>query len=217
MLKKRRDGYVKRLNGIYENGFKSAGVEGVFGDCTFVDKHTVEVMAKDGSKTQYTGDKIVIATGGRPHFPEGEGVEEHCISSDGFFEMEELPKVAVVVGAGYIAVELAGVLNSLGSEVHLVVRKGKAIREFDPMIADGLDAEMIKAGIIIHRNTNGVAKVVADESGKKNVTLNSGDVIYGANVVLMAAGRVPNTEDLCVECEWAPNTEELHLESCGVK
>eukprot|EP00956_Cyclotella_meneghiniana_P032299 scaffold88057_cov68-Cyclotella_meneghiniana.AAC.3 len=75
------------------------------GDCTFVDKHTVEVTAKDGSKTQFMGDKIMIATGGRPHFPEGEGVEEHCISSDGFFEMEELPKVAVVVGAGYIAVE----------------------------------------------------------------------------------------------------------------
>lgn len=104
MLKKRRDGYVKRLNGIYENGFKTSGVEGVFGECTFVDQHTVEVTGKDGSKTKYTGDKIVIATGGRPHFPEGEGVEEHCISSDGFFEMEELPKVAVVVGAGYIAV-----------------------------------------------------------------------------------------------------------------
>ena len=101
--------------------------------------------------------------------------------------------------------------------MHLVVRKGKAIREFDPMISDGLDAEMIKAGIMIHRNTNGVAKVIADESGKKNVTLHSGDVIYGANVVLMAAGRVPNTEDLCADCEWAPNTEELHLESCGVK
>jgi glutathione reductase (NADPH) len=217
LLKKRRDAYVKRLNVIYENGFKNAGVENLFGSATFVDGHTVEVTGEDGSKTRYTGEKILIATGGRPHFPPGEGVEEHCISSDGFFDMEELPKVAIVVGAGYIAVELAGVLNSLGTEVHLVVRKGKAIREFDPMISDGLDAEMIKAGIMIHRNTNGVAKVVADQSGKKNVTLHSGDVIYGADVVLMAAGRVPNTEDLCVDCEWAPNTEELHLESCGVK
>jgi len=92
------------LNEIYENGFKSVDVEGVFGDCTFVDKHTVEVTVKDGSKTQFVGDKVMIATSGCPHFPEGEGVEEHCISSDGFFEMEELPKVAVVVGAGYIAV-----------------------------------------------------------------------------------------------------------------
>lgn len=216
-LKKVRDDYVKRLNGIYANGFVNAGVTSVAGDGTFVDAHTIQVTDKEGKKTKYTAEKILIATGGRPLFPPGEGIEEHCISSDGFFDVESLPKVAVVVGAGYIAVELAGVLNSLGSEVHLVVRKGKALREFDPLVSDGLDAEMIKAGIHIHRNTNGVAKVTSDKSGKKHVTLHSGDTIYGADIVLMAAGRVPNTEDLCTDCEWAPNTETLHLEKCGVK
>lgn len=211
-LKKARDGYVRRLNGIYENGFKNAGVTGVFGECSFVDEHTVQVVGKEGQTTNYTADKILIATGGRPHFPPGEGIDEHCISSDGFFDMEELPPVAVVVGAGYIAVELAGVLNSLGAETHLVVRKSKALRDFDPMISDGLDVEMAKAGILIHKYTNGVAKVDIDEkTKKKNVTLHSGDVIYGADVVLIAAGRVPNTND------WLPNTEKLHLESCGVK
>jgi len=70
------------------------------------------------------------------------------------------------------------------------------------MISDG---EMTKAGIIIHRHTYGLAKVVRDESGNS------------ADVVLMAAGRVPNTEDLCANCEWAPNTEELCLDCCGVK
>mmetsp|Transcript_13852 Transcript_13852/g.29248 ORF Transcript_13852/g.29248 Transcript_13852/m.29248 type:complete len:507 (+) Transcript_13852:55-1575(+) len=216
-LKKARDDYVKRLNLIYAKGFEDSGVSNVFGDCTFVDANTVRVTDAGGKVVNYSGEKIVIATGGRPHFPPGEGVEEHCISSDGFFDLEELPSVAVVVGAGYIAVELAGVLNSLGSETHLVVRKAKALREFDPLISDGLDVEMAKAGINIHRNTNGVAKVTKDSQGKKIVTLHSGDVIYGVDVVLMAAGRVPNTEDLCTECEWAPNTEKLHLENCGVK
>jgi glutathione reductase (NADPH) len=215
-LKQARDNYVKRLNGIYANGFESAGVDCVVGEASFVDRHTVKVI-EVGKVTNYTADKIVIATGGRPHFPPGEGIEEHCISSDGFFELEELPKVAVVVGAGYIAVELAGVLNSLGTETHLVVRKGKALREFDPMISDGLDDAMVKAGIMIHRHTNGVAKVTSDAQKKKTVTLNSGDVIYGADVVLMAAGRDPNTEDLCTECEWSPNVDLLHLENCGVK
>ena len=216
-LKERRDNYVKRLNNIYGNGFVNAGVTGIFGEATFVDAHTVQVVDESGEKKKYTADKIVIATGGRPHFPPGEGIEEYCISSDGFFDMEELPEVAVVVGAGYIAVELAGVLNSLGSEVHLVVRKGKALRDFDPMISDGLDAEMVKSGIHIHRHTNGVAKVTLDQSKKKIVTLHSGDTIYGADIVLMAAGRVPNTKDLCTDCEWAPNTEKLHLECCGVE
>jgi len=216
-LKQARDKYVKRLNGIYANGFTKAGVECVFGEATFVDQHTVQVTDKDGQVTNYQGEKIVIATGGRPHFPPGEGIEEHCVSSDGFFELEDLPKVAVVVGAGYIAVELAGVLNSLGSETHLVVRKGRALRDFDPLVSEALDDEMVKAGIFIHRNTNGVAKVTSDGGSKKNLFLHSGDVIYNADVVLMAAGRVPNTEDLCTDCEWAPNTETLHLEKCGVK
>jgi len=154
-------------------------------------------------------------------FGEAEFVDPHTVKvtdkDDGFFELEDLPKVAVVVGAGYIAVELAGVLNSLGAETHLVVRKGRALREFDPMIGEGLDKEMVKAGIFIHRNNNGVAKVTSDGQNKKNVFLHNGDVIYNADVVLMAAGRVPNTEDLCSECEWAPNVEQLHLENCGVK
>jgi len=214
-LKTARDNYVKRLNTIYENGFKNAGVTGVYGECSFVDKHTVQVVSDTGDKKEYTAEKIVIATGGRPLFPPGEGVEEYCISSDGFFDLEELPKVAVVVGAGYIAVELAGVLNSLGTEVHLVVRKKQALRDFDTMISDGLDVEMTKAGINIHRHTNGVAKVsladVGDPKGKKNITLHSGDVIYGADVVLMAAGRVPNS------AEFIPNTAGLQLEQCGVE
>jgi glutathione reductase (NADPH) len=202
-LKAARDAYVKRLNGIYGRGFSTAGVEDIRGEATFVDKNTLEVKAEDGSTKTLTAERILVATGGRPHIPEGDGVAENVISSDGFFALEELPKVAVVVGAGYIAVELAGVLNSLGSEVHLVVRKQKALREFDPMISDALDAEMIKAGILIHRNTGGVAKIEV-ENGKKTVTTVAGDSLYGADVVLMAPGRIPNVE-------------YLHLEKAGVE
>merc|ERR1719253_765118 len=166
-----------RLNSIYENGFKTAGVVLIRGTASFVDENSLLVKSDDGSEKTLTAKYILIATGGRPSFPPGEGVAEHCISSDGFFELEERPNVAVVVGAGYIAVELAGVLNSLGSEVHLVVRKKQALRDFDTMISDGLDVEMTKAGINIHRHTNGVAKVsladVGDPKGKKNITLHS--------------------------------------------
>lgn len=199
-LKKARDAYVLRLNKIYGQGFEKSGVEHIPGEATFVDAHTLRLTPPDGAEGRdITAAKVLIATGGRPMLPPGEGLEEHTINSDGFFELEDRPKVAVVVGAGYIAVELAGVLNSLGSEVHLVVRKGKALREFDPMISDALDAEMIKSGIHIHRYTNGVAKVALDQSGKKMVTLHSGDTLYGADVVLMAPGRIPNVEGLNLE------------------
>jgi glutathione reductase (NADPH) len=239
-LKKARDEYVSRLNGIYASGFASTGVACVYGDCSLSllaggDGVGHAVLVRDpatGTSTRYTSGGIVIATGGRPHVPcaDGDGIAEHCITSDGFFDMPELPDVAVVVGAGYVAVELAGVLNSLGSEVHLVVRRGKALREFDPMVSDGLDDEMRRDGIFVHRHTGGVSKVVLDpKSNKKNVTLVSGDAIYGADVVIMAAGRVPNTENLVVAegadgevvdedgVSWSGNTEGMGLEERGVK
>lgn len=93
---------------------------------------------------------------------------------------------------------VAGVLNALGSETHLVVRKGKALREFDPDISDTLDQEYQKAGITIHRNTNGVKKVEIVD-GKKKVTMHNDEIIEGADIVLMAPGRVPFIEGLNLE------------------
>jgi glutathione reductase (NADPH) len=194
-LKKRRDAYIVKLNGIYGNGLKNSNVTSLKGDATFADAHTVDVTLPDGSISKVTAENILIAVGGRPALPECPGIE-HCISSDGFFDLEELPKKVVVVGAGYIAVELAGVLNGCGSETHLVVRKGKALRTFDEEVSDHLDSEMQRQGITIHRNTNGVASVVKDANGIMTVTTVNGEVVEGVNCVLMAPGRLPNTESL---------------------
>lgn len=214
-LKKKRDDYILRLNKIYAKGFETAGVTHISGAASFIDDHTLQVDVinndnndNDDNVTQQiviTSAHILIASGGRPLFPPGGGIAEHAISSDGFFELEELPKKSVVVGAGYIAVELAGVLNALGSEVHLVLRRGHALREFDEMIRDSLDVEMVRAGIVIHRDTNGVASIVDDGNNDddsknataalKTVTTHSGEVMQ-ANVVLMAVGRAPNVEYL---------------------
>lgn len=200
-FKKKRDAYIVKLNKIYGNGLSKAEVDSYEGDASFVDEHTIQVVGTDGTTTTtLTGDNVLIATGGRPHVPTEPGVQEYTISSDGFFELEELPKKVVVVGAGYIAVELAGVLNSLGSETHLVVRKHAALRNFDPDISAALDDEMTKAGITIHRNTAGVASVALDAAtGTKTVSLVNGEDITDADVVLMAPGRLPNTEGLNLE------------------
>jgi glutathione reductase (NADPH) len=217
-MKKKRDAYIVKLNNIYANGLTKSGVDFYHGMASFVDRHTLSIITTDdnddvGAATTttktLTAEKVLIATGGRPDIPQGEGVAEHVITSDGFFDLEELPGTTVVVGAGYIAVELAGVLNALGSQVHLVVRKEKALRSFDPDLSDTLDAEMQKAGITIHRNTNGVAKVELDDTNKnkKNVYLKNGESLFGVDCVLMAAGRVPNI----------PNTEGLHLPEIGVQ
>jgi glutathione reductase (NADPH) len=96
----------------------------------------------------YTAEHILLATGGRPTMPEGVvGASRYAITSDGFFDMPSLPAKSAIVGGGYIAVELAGILNALGSDTSLVLRRGRALRDFDDMITDALDAEMKRRGI----------------------------------------------------------------------
>jgi len=195
-IKTSRDKYVTRLNGIYDRNLENSGVAKLLGTASFAGKDEIQILDVDGETKTYKARHILIATGGYPVFPPGEGIAEHVISSDGFFELEEMPKKAVVVGAGYIAVELAGVLQGLGTDVSLVVRKDKAMRNLDDYISDTLDDEMQKQGIDIYRNTDGVAKVTLGDDGLKTVHLNNGETIEGADTVLMAAGRAPLVEPL---------------------
>lgn len=198
-IKENRDKYIVRLNGIYERNMANSGVTSILGTAAFANGGDSVIVSPDsgGDSIAYTAKHVLVATGGYPTFPEGDGILEHSISSDGFFELNELPKKAVVVGAGYIAVELAGVLQALGTDTSLVVRKEKAMREFDDMLRDTLDEEMQRQGINIFRSTNGVKKIEMNSStGLKAVTLNNGEVIDDVDTVLMATGRSPLVEPL---------------------
>lgn len=196
-IKQARDKYIERLNGIYARNLDNSGVTKIVGRASLSGRNSVTVHSlESGEKSVYTAKHIVIATGGKPVFPIGEGIKEHSISSDGFFELEELPSKAVVVGAGYIAVELAGVLQALGTDTKLVLRKEKALRNFDDIIKDTLDEEMQRQGIEIFRNTNGLEKIEAGADGLKTVYLKNGEKIEDVDVVLVAPGRVPNVDGL---------------------
>jgi glutathione reductase (NADPH) len=201
VIKKSRDAYIERLNGIYDRNLEGSQVTKVLGLAALTGPNTVTVApAAGGDAVSYTAKHILVATGGKPVFPDGPGIKEHAISSDGFFELESLPKKAVVVGAGYIAVELAGVLQALGTETNLVVRKEKAMRELDDMLSDTLDEEMQRQGIEIFRNTNGLDRIEAavanDGTTKKTVYLKNGKSIPNVDVVLVAPGRRPNIDNL---------------------
>jgi glutathione reductase (NADPH) len=196
VLKQARDKYIARLNGIYDRNLDNSGVTKILGYASLSGPGEVQIQPSEGDPIKYTAKHILIAVGGVPVFPKGEGIEEYAISSDGFFELEELPRKAVVVGAGYIAVELAGVLQALGTDTKLVVRKGQALRHFDEILRDTLDEEMQRQGIEIYRNTDGVEKIEADSDGLKTVYLKNGEKIEGVDTVLMAPGRRPNVDRL---------------------
>ncbi|KAG8457502.1 hypothetical protein KFE25_004138 [Diacronema lutheri] len=188
-IKANRDAYVLRLNGIYGKNLGTSGVDTLSGTASFVGPREVSV----GGKT-YTADHILIAVGGTPSMPSFPGAE-HAINSDGFFELADLPKKAVVIGGGYIAVELAGVLKALGSEVTLVVRGARPLKSFDDLICETLVEEMGKVGMDLRCSaTVSSASKMAD--GSLSVALSDGTAIEGVDCLLAATGRKPLLEPL---------------------
>lgn len=186
-----REAYIKRIHGSYNMGFEKNGVALINGFATFVDKNTVEVNGK-----KYTADHILIATGGRPTLPDIPGAE-FGIDSDGFFDLTEQPKRAVVVGAGYIAVELAGVLHALGTKTELVVRKHAPLRSFDTMLSETLVELMAQDGPTLHTQTT-PSQVIKNSDGSLTIEFENGQSIE-TDCVVWAIGREPSNDKIGVE------------------
>lgn len=116
-FKRKRDENIKGLNGAYERNWNRENIDLVHGTASIKGPKEIEVVKNDGGKVTYTAPHILIATGGYPTKAEGVPGADLGIDSDGFFDIEDLPKKMAFVGAGYIAVELAGVCNAIGVEV----------------------------------------------------------------------------------------------------
>ncbi|MDX5446217.1 MAG: glutathione-disulfide reductase [Zoogloeaceae bacterium] len=187
-LKSRRDPYIERLNGIYADLLDKSGVALVRGYGRFVDARTVEV---DGRRL--TAPHITIATGGQPVFPDIPGADLG-ISSDGFFALDRQPRRVVVVGAGYIAVEIAGVFRALGSEVTLLVRGDRLLKAFDAMLRDELLAHMTDNGVDIRFHTEASA-LSRNTDGSLSIDCGTAGT-YETDCVLWAIGRRANTAGL---------------------
>ncbi|WWC95542.1 glutathione-disulfide reductase [Kwoniella sp. B9012] len=199
-LKHKRDAYIKRLNGIYETNLVKDKVDYHSGFASFLDANTLQIDGLDGETYQVKAKNITVAVGGRPTIPSEETIEgaQYGINSDGFFDIEEQPKRVAVVGAGYIAVELAGVFNSLGTETHLIIRHDQVLRTFDPMLSEVLVPYMEKTGMNIHKSSN-VKKVEKTSSGSLLVHVDSLNKPVEVDVLLWAIGRHANTEKLGLE------------------
>ncbi|MFQ1050243.1 glutathione-disulfide reductase [Avibacterium paragallinarum] len=187
-LVENRQAYIGRIHNSYNNVLAKNNVDVIKGFAKFVDAHTVEVNGEN-----ITADHILIATGAYPAHPEIKGTE-YGIDSDGVFELNALPKSVAVVGAGYISVELAGVLNSLGVDTHLFVRKQSPLRSFDPLIVETLVEVMAQDGIHLH--THAIPKeVVKNADGSFTLKLEDGRE-QTVEKVIWAIGRKPNTANI---------------------
>lgn len=203
-LRKNREAYIERSRTSYGNTFKNNGVEVINGFAKFVDAQTVEVNGE-----LIRAKHIVIATGAQPAVPNIPGNELGIVSDD-VFAWEELPTSVAVIGAGYIAVEMAGLLHGLGVQTDLFVRGNRPLRNFDSYIIQALMEEMERTNLPLHTGKTPVS-LEKTEDGLIQITFEDGSS-HTAQEVLWAIGRKPNVEQLNLEAAGVKLTPAGHID-----
>jgi glutathione reductase (NADPH) len=193
LLKEKRDAYVRRLNDIYERSLAEKNIEYIDATGRLEGKNVVIA-----GERRLSADHILVAVGGSPIVPNltGAGLG---ITSDGFFELEQLPNRVAVVGSGYVAVELAGMLRALGAGVSLFARFDSVLRSFDEMLQRSVIEAMETDGIEF--NWRSTSKAVAPDAGGGGVNLatENGHTHGPFDALIWAVGRRPATRNIGLE------------------
>jgi glutathione reductase (NADPH) len=213
-FKTKRDAYIKRLNGIYERNLEKDSVDYLHGWARLVSKNQAEVTLDDNSKVLVNAKKILVAVGGKPTIPPEIPGAEYGTNSDGFFDISTQPKKVAIVGAGYIAVEFAGMFNALGTETHLFIRHDTFLRNFDPMIQEAVTKEYERLGVKLHKRSQ-ASKVEKDSNGKLTVTYKDDQgnesVVSDVDNLIWAIGRTPETHGIGLEEAGVKLGEKGHI------
>jgi glutathione reductase (NADPH) len=185
-----KDAELDRLHGIYISMLDKAGVKRIEGRGVLIDPHTVQV-----GEQRFTAERIMIATGGWPTLPDVPG-KELAITSNEALDLKSLPERIVIFGAGYIAVEFAGIFRAAGCAVDLVFRGDQVLRGFDGEVRTHLTESLAARGINLLSGRT--ITDIAEEGAARRVTLSDGSVVL-AGQVMFATGRAPNTKGLGLE------------------
>ncbi|XP_041977339.1 thioredoxin reductase 1, mitochondrial isoform X3 [Aricia agestis] len=190
--------HIKSVNWVTRVDLREKKIEYINGLGSFKDPHTIVATMKNGSKKELTARNIVIAVGGRPIYPDIPGAKEYCITSDDIFSLAHPPGKTLVVGAGYIGLECAGFLNSLGYSATVLVRS-VPLRGFDQQMAGLVVAEMETRGVTFHRRAVPVSVEKMENGQLKARWMNTETKEQSEDVfdtVLLATGRYALTADL---------------------
>lgn len=190
--------HIKSVNWVTRVDLRDKKIEYINGLGEFKDEHTVVATMKNGSKKEFSAKNVVIAVGGRPHYPDMPGAKEHCITSDDIFSLKNPPGKTLVVGAGYIGLECAGFLQSLGFSATVLVRS-VPLRGFDQQMASIITNEMKEKGVTFHMKCIPVSVEKLQNGQLKATWLNTESNEKSEDVfdtVLLATGRYALTEQL---------------------
>lgn len=192
-LVKQKDELVSELrNQKYVNLIDEYGFDLIEGEAKFVDENTVEVNGK-----KLSAKRFLIATGASPSLPPISGLEEvDYLTSTTLLELKKVPKRLTVIGSGYIGMELGQLFHNLGSEVTLMQRSERLLKEYDPEISEAVEKALIEQGINL---VKGAAFERVEQDGeikKVHVTVDGKKKVVESEQLLVATGRKPNTDAL---------------------
>ena len=209
----------KMHNGAANGALSQPLVSYINGVAKFVGSDEIEVRAPDGTVTRLIGGRIFINTGATPVIPEIPGIDEseNVITSEGAMELDVLPENLVIIGAGYVGLEFAGMFNRFGSKVTVLEPFSKFMPHEDKDIADEIFKDMTESGISFHLDTpieriSDIAKAISSTKPSLDIGHQSevlaGGKVYKADKILIATGRKANTSELNLSAagiEFRPN------------
>jgi glutathione reductase (NADPH) len=203
-LRERRSAYIARLNDMYAENLERSGVLVIQGRARLDRGPTVVI-----GERRLSAPHVLLAVGGAIKRPDVPGAELG-LSSDDVFELREQPRRILIVGAGYIATEFAGIFHALGSSVTLAYRASSLLRHFDAMLGEALSDEMLRQGIELAPHS--VPRALSrSANGKLALEREEGAVLSGYDAVLWAIGRRPETTNLGLDCVGVEPTADGHI------
>lgn len=192
-------GVVKKLTGGVEGLLKGNKVNIVQGEAYFSDKNSVKVSSDEYNSQTYKFKNCIIATGSRPIEIPTLKYTDRVINSTGALQLEEIPKKLVVVGGGYIGVELATAYANLGSEVTILEGEKRILGGFEKQMSQLVDRRLKKNGVTVETEAFAQSVEESKESVKLTAEVKGEEKTFEADYVLVSVGRRPNTEELGLE------------------
>lgn len=194
-FRQQQDSYLTFLNSVYDKLLTSAKVTVFNGTAEFSHSHEIKITSPAGGCHSISTAHTLITTGSTPSKPDIPGAEL-AITSDQFFTLKEQPKRCIVIGGGYIAVELASLLNKLGTKVHLIVRSEGLLKKFDTDITNRLTEALAQDGVKIRFNSE-ITKI--EKFGEALKVYGLSEEIEPVDCVIMATGRHALVDPLKLE------------------
>lgn len=195
LIKQKNDLVTDLRNSKYVDLIDDYGFKLIKGEAKFVDEKTVEVNGM-----QLSAKRFLIATGASPAIPKIPGIEEvDYLTSTSLLELKQVPKRLTVIGSGYIGMELGQLFHHLGSEVTLMQRSPRLLKEYDPEVSEAITQALTEQGINLVTGATFDRVEQDGEIKKVYVTVDGRTKVVESDQLLVATGRKPNTTTLNLE------------------